>query len=166
MMEIEERFWAKVDWDLADTERCWPWTASKMHRGYGQFQIRQASGRQAVTRAHRLAYELEFGPIPEANDEGEPLHIDHACHDPEKCDAGEECPHRACCNPHHLRVVTNRANHHPERAARRPRAPRRPARTKAELAAFQADFRRRWWAGLTPERRAEIGAAIRKARWG
>lgn len=114
-MEIEERFWAKVDWDLGDTERCWPWTASKMHRGYGQFRLGRVSGRQIVVRAHRLAYELEFGPIPEANDQGEPLHVDHSCHDPVVCQAGDLCPHRTCCNPHHLKLSTNRENHLPGR---------------------------------------------------
>lgn len=108
MTEIEERFWAKVDWDLNEPDRCWPWLASKMWRGYGQFSFKGTAGRQHVGRAHRMAYEMEYGPTD--------LHIDHLCHDPLTCKLGERCPHRACCNPRHMRAVTNAENHASDRA--------------------------------------------------
>jgi hypothetical protein len=55
--------------------------------GYGQVQI---AGRKLY--AHRVAYELFVGPIPED------LEIHHAC------------GMKACCNPDHLRVVTHAEN--------------------------------------------------------
>lgn len=49
-------------------------------------------GRFARGYAHRFAYELHHGPIPDG------LHIDHLCRV------------RACCNPDHLEVVTPSEN--------------------------------------------------------
>lgn len=78
MQSIEERFWAKVQ----PTGFCWEWTASKAH-GYGYFN---------GSRAHRFAYELLVGPIPDG------LVIDHLCRN------------RGCVNPDHLEPVTQREN--------------------------------------------------------
>jgi hypothetical protein len=55
-----------------------------MHDGYGRFLL---PGGQAV-RAHRLAWEIMNGPIPEG------AMIIHACDNP------------PCCNPAHLRCGT------------------------------------------------------------
>lgn len=85
---IERRFWDKVAWSTDDTA-CWPWMASKRAGGYGQFLI---SG-TFVGQAHRLAYELEVGPIPDG------LQLDHLCRN------------TACCNPSHLEPVTPRENY-------------------------------------------------------
>lgn len=79
-----ERFWAKVD----KSGRCWPWLAYKQPSGYGHFIT--SDGRKNM--AHRLAYEMVKGPIPEGRQ------IDHACHN------------RSCVNPDHLRPVTNKQN--------------------------------------------------------
>ena len=77
------RFWAKVD----RTDDCWNWTASGNGKGYGSFKV---AGR--VVKAHRFAYELLVGPVPEG------LQIDHLCRN------------RACVNPEHLEPVTSKIN--------------------------------------------------------
>src|SRR6266576_3456485 len=80
----QQRFWAKVD--RRGSEECWPWQANR-GRGYGNVWI---AGR--MYRAHRVAYELLIGPIPEG------LTLDHLCRN------------RGCVNPAHLEPVTSREN--------------------------------------------------------
>jgi hypothetical protein len=83
MKTAEDRFWAKVK----KTETCWNWTGSKSDNGYGRVLIEGRSG-----YAHRVAYELSTGPIPDG------AVIDHRCRV------------RDCVNPGHLRIVTNKQN--------------------------------------------------------
>lgn len=78
----EERFWALV----TKTETCWIFGRLKPN-GYGAFS---AYGHSAT--AHRFAYELMVGPIPDG------LSIDHLCRRP------------ACVNPAHLEAVTQWEN--------------------------------------------------------
>ena len=78
-----ERFWPKVDM----TSTCWVWTASQFRSGYGKFYF---EGR--AQEAHRAAYQLLVGPIPEG------LVIDHLCRN------------RLCVNPAHLEPVTSVEN--------------------------------------------------------
>lgn len=61
----EERFWACVD----KTDPCWLWTASLDIGGYGRFALTHRKG----VKAHRYAYELLVGPIPEG------MQLDHLC---------------------------------------------------------------------------------------
>lgn len=94
---IEQSFWKKV----VILGGCWGWSGAKNH-GHGIFHAR---GRQV--QAHRFAYELLVGPIPEG------MTVGHRCHDEAAevgaC-AGGECVHRECCNPAHLCLQTRGEN--------------------------------------------------------
>ncbi len=93
---LEDRFWSKVD----KSGDCWLWTGTKSTNGYGNFGV--AHGHRV---AHRVAYELTTGPIPVG------LELDHDCHNKAlTCNGGDECPHRACCNPSHLIPRTHQEN--------------------------------------------------------
>ena len=78
-------FWQKVQRSESRSE-CWMWTGATL-RGYGQFAIQRRP-----RRAHRLAYEMERGPIPDG------LDLDHICRV------------RRCVNPWHLRPLSRREN--------------------------------------------------------
>jgi hypothetical protein len=94
---IEDRFWAKVE----RTDTCWLWTASTDGRGrYGSFGVH---GR--LVRAHRFAYELLVGPIPDG------LVLDHLC------------SVTRCVNPAHLEPVTQAENNRRSRNANRVACP-------------------------------------------
>lgn len=77
------RFWSKVD----KTGDCWLWTAATTPSGYGNF-----TQRSKYVAAHRFAYTITFGAIPEG------LFIDHLCHT------------KACVKPDHLRTATRMQN--------------------------------------------------------
>jgi hypothetical protein len=83
-VNVTERFWAKVD----KSGDCWQWTAALNSAGYGKFSV----GSKQQLLAHRYAYELMVGPIPEG------LELDHLCRV------------RRCVNPAHLEPVTTREN--------------------------------------------------------
>jgi hypothetical protein len=83
---IVDRFWDKVD--RKGDDECWEWKACKSE-GYGRLGLKYRSG---MVFAHRLAYMLFKGDIPEG------MQIDHLCRN------------RACCNPNHLEIVTSKEN--------------------------------------------------------
>jgi hypothetical protein len=91
---LDQRFWAKVNTtgplpeSRPDLGPCWLWTAALNNRGYGTFRARGRPGNYA----HRFAYELLRGPIPDG------LELDHLCRTPR------------CVNPEHLEPVTHRVN--------------------------------------------------------
>jgi HNH endonuclease len=85
---IWERFWAAVD----ARGDCWTWLGPTK-KGYGRFYIGR-SHVPATTGAHRMAYELLVGPIPDGRI------LDHLCRN------------RACVNPDPLEVVTVSVNNH------------------------------------------------------
>lgn len=84
-MNGPDRFWSKVD--RRGPDECWPWMGLILNTGYGQIGWRGKG-----VSAHRLAYELLIGPIPEG------LTIDHLCRV------------RACVNPAHMETVTRGEN--------------------------------------------------------
>lgn len=88
MLTLEDRFWPKVD--KRGPDECWLWTASTTTSGYGY--ISRGRRGEGKVHAHRVAYELLVGPIPEG------LELDHLCRT------------RACVNPQHLEPVTHREN--------------------------------------------------------
>jgi DNA-directed RNA polymerase subunit RPC12/RpoP len=78
---------------------CWPWAGTISKGGYGIVTTTEGQ-----YRAHRLAYETWVGPIPDGET------IDHECHSRNPCTLGDACPHRRCCNPAHLRPLSNVEN--------------------------------------------------------
>lgn len=66
---------------------CWLWTGPVQTTGYGS-----VIDNKVRKYAHRVAYELANGPIPEG------MRIDHICHTP------------LCVRPAHLRAVTIKQN--------------------------------------------------------
>ena len=85
--KAKKRFFDKV---VVDPETgCHNWTGGQNGKGYGLFSI-------GVKKyyAHRVAYELAKGKIPEG------LEIDHLCRV------------RDCVNPDHLEAVTHKENLH------------------------------------------------------
>lgn len=83
-ISIEYAFWSKVV--RAEENECLEWVGAKTH-GYG---ILNRSGRSK--RAHRVAYELLVGKIPDG------LVLDHLCRN------------TGCVNPDHLEPVTQQVN--------------------------------------------------------
>jgi len=77
--DAELRFWRQVS---GSGRGCWEWIGAKFRGGYGRFNY---IGRSIS--AHRFAYEMAFGPIPDG------FHIDHVCRN------------RGCVNPYHLDCV-------------------------------------------------------------
>jgi hypothetical protein len=104
----------KFLWDNIDVrgpDDCWPWKRKPTSGGYGQ--LRWFSGQ---IHAHVAVFEVTYGPTPPET----PFH-DHTCHDPKSCDLLNDCPHRACCNPAHIKAVTRAENQSKDRSrSRRP----------------------------------------------
>lgn len=84
---VADHFWSRVD---RSGDGCWPWLGGRITEGYGIYYP-PGCGYDAMG-AHRRAYELTVGPIPEG------LVIDHLCRTP------------CCVRPDHLEAVTQREN--------------------------------------------------------
>lgn len=79
----------RIDYD--GSGGCWLWQRTTAGDGYGLARL-WTQGVRTSWYAHRLAYTVFRGPIPEG------LEIDHLCR-----------IHR-CCNPMHLEIVTAQEN--------------------------------------------------------
>lgn len=96
------RFLAKIQ---ADASGCWLWTGAPNSKGYGCLVLRKRAW-----LAHRLAYVLAFGSIPDD------YQVDHVW--------AAGCRHRNCVNPAHLEAVTASVNTRRSRESNpRPSAP-------------------------------------------
>ncbi len=58
-MTTAERFWSKVVRLVPDD--CWEWRGNRSSWGYGRFHL----DRRTRVAAHRVAWELTRGPIPD-----------------------------------------------------------------------------------------------------
>jgi len=85
---LAQRFWPKVK--IGSPQDCWEWQGAKYSNGYGC--IGEGGKFGAHLCAHRVAYELTKGAIPEG------LVIDHLCRN------------IICVNPAHLEAVTQKEN--------------------------------------------------------
>lgn len=80
-----ELFWRWVD--IGGPDECWPWLLHLDDKGYGHATVEGWR-----TTAHRIAYALDTGHLPDG------LVVMHSC------------DFRPCCNPAHLDAATQAAN--------------------------------------------------------
>lgn len=85
---IEDRLWLRVD-KSASHNGCWLWTGATKQGGYGKIA---KGGDNGSFLTHRVAWELERGPIPDG------VVVCHHCDNP------------GCCNPEHLFLGTQAEN--------------------------------------------------------
>lgn len=83
---VSDRFWPHVE----KSEGCWMWTASTWSFGHG----RMSAGGGRDTGAHRVSWEIHYGPIPDG------LQVLHRCDNP------------SCVRPDHLFLGTHTDNMH------------------------------------------------------
>ena len=88
-MDVRLRLYGRIE--QRTPEECWPWKGP-VHKGYGQIKLSNGKSGGLQYPTHRLAYELDHGPIPKGYD------VDHLCDNP------------PCCNPKHLEAVTHSEN--------------------------------------------------------
>lgn len=83
-MEFDAWFWEQLN-HLPNG--CWEWKKGKDYDGYGL-----TSFERKIIKAHRLAYLLKYGEIPQG------MQVLHKCDNP------------PCCNPEHLMLGTTKDN--------------------------------------------------------
>lgn len=92
---LANRFWSKVK--IGAPDDCWPWTSYVKRGGYGSIIL--ANNKSGI--AHRVAWELTHGPIPDG------LCVLHTC---DVRYPIRDFGSRKCCNPSHLRLGTKGEN--------------------------------------------------------
>lgn len=107
-MNTHGRFWSKVEAKTAG--ECWTWLGARSH-GYGRYKAHTG----ITLAAHRVAWELSFGPIPRG------LNVCHRCDNP------------PCVNPNHLFLGTQCENLRDCAVKGRARAPRGERNGRAKL---------------------------------
>ena len=112
--EAERKFYALFR--VTGQAECWEWSGPKYRDGYGKLSV---CGREY--KAHRVAYTLLRGAIPDG------MLVRH------------QCDVRACCNPAHLAVGTDKDNSDDKHARGRANALRGEQHSRVKIT--EADVR-------------------------
>jgi hypothetical protein len=72
---------------------CWIWLGAKQKNGYGKLSIRYSRDLVCHHVAHKYFYEKKYGKVPPG------LQLDHII-----------CDTKICCNPDHVKPVTQWEN--------------------------------------------------------